>query len=103
MISALWFYLAAMCAARYRTKDEIDLAWNKVRRQVTRDIDTVFQNYREEVLNDALGTAWDRFQAELETGTTVHLEDRGTAWVKDMIHQHLQPKLGVAHGPVDEG
>ena len=47
--------------ARFRTKDETDLTWNRIRRQVTRDIDTRILNFREELLNEALTAAWERY------------------------------------------
>ena len=37
--------------ARYRGKDETDMIWNRIRRQITRSLDTHIQNNREEVLN----------------------------------------------------
>jgi len=46
--------------ARYREKDETDLAWNRTRRQLTRDLDTRIQNLREDLLNDILTGAWDK-------------------------------------------
>ena len=47
--------------ARYRQKDETDLVWNRVRRQITRELDTVIMNKREEALNVLLSNAWDEY------------------------------------------
>lgn len=60
--------------ARYREKDSVDLAWNRIRRQITRDIDTVIMNLREEILNTALTDGWDKFQTALAAGDVVELE-----------------------------
>ena len=47
--------------ARYRSKDETDLTWNRTRRQLTRDLDTRIANFREELLNRMLTSAWEKF------------------------------------------
>jgi hypothetical protein len=60
--------------ARYRTKDSTDLAWNKIRRRITRDLDTAIQDRREEVLNVLLSRAWEDYVAALETGEVIELE-----------------------------
>jgi hypothetical protein len=88
--------------ARYRTKDEIDLAWNRIRRQITRDLDTRIQNFREELLNKALGDAWNKYAAALESGDVIQLEDEASNWVDAMLEAH-RPAIEVAHGDLDEG
>ena len=60
--------------ARYRTKDEIDLNWNRIRRQLTRELDTQIQNWREDALNRILSRAWERYTAALESGERPELE-----------------------------
>lgn len=79
--------------ARYRVKDETDLAWNRIRRQITRDIDTQIQGWREELINKALGEAFAVFASSLEVGTVVQLEDAGSAWVRELIDSNLREKL----------
>ena len=57
--------------ARYKEKDETDLVWNRTRRQLTRDLDTKIQNFREELLNKILTDAWQKYVAALDTGALV--------------------------------
>jgi len=88
------FYLAAMCCARYREKDETDLAWNHTRRQLTRDLDTRIQNLREDLLNDILSEAWKKYIKELskDKPDLVSLEDEATRWVEDVLRRQLKPR-----------
>lgn len=86
--------------ARYREKDETDLTWNRIRRQVTRDLDTRIQNFREELLNEMLTAAWDRYAAAIETGSLVELEDEATRWVDDLLRVQLRPSLEGMNGNV---
>lgn len=79
--------------ARYRSKDETDLAWNRIRRQITRDTDTRIQNFREKLLDELLTAAWDRYTAAIETGDLVELEDEATRWVDDLLSRQLRPSL----------
>jgi hypothetical protein len=94
------FYLAAMCCARYRSKDETDLAWNRIRRQITRDTDTRIQNFREKLLDELLTAAWDRYTAAIETGDLVELEDEATRWVDELLRRQLRPTLEAMNGDV---
>jgi hypothetical protein len=75
--------------ARYRAKSPDDLAWNRTRRRITRDLDTRIQNFREELLDTLLTSAWERYVKALETGETVQLEDEASRWVDDILVQHL--------------
>lgn len=93
MLAVISFYLAAICAARYRNKDETDLTWNRIRRQVTRDLDTRIQNFREELLNEMLTAAWEKYATALETGSLVQLEDEATEWVDEVMKRQLRPAL----------
>ena len=86
--------------ARYRQKDETDLAWNKIRRQITRDLDTRIMNFREELLNELLTDGWTKYVAALETGTLVELQEEATAFVETALTQYLKPEL-VADGDVE--
>jgi hypothetical protein len=45
--------------ARYRSKDEIDLTWNRIRRRATRELDTQIADVREELLNRLLSKLWE--------------------------------------------
>jgi hypothetical protein len=86
--------------ARYRTKDETDIVWNKIRRQVTRDLDTRIQNFREELLNEILTASWERYTAAIETGSLVELEDEATRWVDDLLRRQLRPSIEAMNGEV---
>jgi len=86
--------------SRYRSKDETDLVWNKIRRQVTRDLDTKIQNFREELLNKMLTAAWERYVAALETGSLVQLEDEATQWVDEVLRVQLRPAIEAMNGDV---
>ena len=79
--------------ARYREKDENDLVWNRTRRRITRDLDTKIQDFREELLNEMLTAAWDKYVDALETHTLVQLEDEASRWVDDVLKEQLRPKL----------
>lgn len=84
--------------ARYRNKDETDLTWNRIRRQVTRDLDTRIQNFREELLNEMLTAAWEKYAAALESGSLVQLEDEATQWVDQVMKTQLRPSIEAANG-----
>jgi len=71
--------------ARYREKDETDMAWNHIRRQITRTLDTAILNKREEALNVLLTQAWDKFAASLETGDVMRLDDKYKALVDGIV------------------
>ena len=79
--------------ARYREKDELDLAWNKIRRRVTRELDTRMLDFREELLNDLLVVAWDKYTASLEAGEKPELEDQASEWIDSHLREHLTPAL----------
>jgi hypothetical protein len=71
--------------ARYRHKDETDLVWNRIRRQITRDLDTEIQNKREEVLNILLTKAWEDYTTSLESGELVELEGKYRSLVSAIV------------------
>ena len=60
--------------ARYREKDATDLDWNRIRRRLTRELDTQIADWREEALNRILSAAWQRYAAALESGEKPVLE-----------------------------
>lgn len=83
--------------ARYRHKDETDLVWNRIRRQVTRDLDTEIQNRREEVLNDLLSGAWDDYSASLKQGTVIELEAKYKTLIAEIVKDVVRtPELSSA-------
>lgn len=71
--------------ARYRHKDETDLVWNRIRRQITRDLDTEIANRREEVLNILLTKAWEDYTASLESGELIELEAKYQTLVSAIV------------------
>jgi hypothetical protein len=83
--------------ARYREKDETDLVWNRIRRQVTRDLDTEIANRREEALNSLLSRAWDEFVRGLQTGEVRELESKYTGFVSMIVEDVVPEEL--SNGP----
>jgi hypothetical protein len=83
--------------ARYRSKDETDLVWNRTRRRITRDLDTKIGDFREELLNDLLTAAWEKYVAALETGSLIQLEDEASHWIDDLL-ERIRPSLEVGDG-----
>lgn len=87
--------------ARYRQKDETDLVWNRIRRQITRDLDTEIANRREEVLNELLTGAWDDYTKAIATGQLIEVEAKYSNLiseiVKDIVHTKELPSA-VAGG-----
>lgn len=75
--------------ARYRQKDETDLVWNRIRRQITRDLDTEIQNRREEVLNLLLSEAWNDYVKGLESGELREIEGKYKALVSAIVHDTI--------------
>jgi hypothetical protein len=88
--------------ARYREKDELDLVWNKVRRRVTRDLDTRIMDFREELLNGLLVEAWDRYTAAIDRGEKPVLEDEASTWIKEHLDRYLRPALKEIEDEVAE-
>lgn len=87
--------------ARYREKDETDLIWNRIRRQITRDLDTEVQNRREEVLNVLLSRAWDDFVKAIQSGEVKELEGRYTNLVSEVVRD-LIPEGAATEKFADE-
>lgn len=71
--------------ARYRSKDETDLRWNRIRRRLTRELDTQLQDWREDALNVLLSAAWEKYAAALSTGEILELEEHYTSWVEKAL------------------
>ncbi len=73
--------------ARYRSKDETDLRWNRIRRRLTRELDTQIGDVREEILNSLLSGAWEKYAEALQTGTKLELESHYGAWVAKALEE----------------
>ena len=75
--------------ARYRSKSEQDMQWNRVRRTITREIDLQIMNIREELLNDALTGAWEQFTEALASGKKIELEGDVKQFVGDILRKEV--------------
>jgi len=75
--------------ARYRTKDDVDLRWNKIRRRLTRELDTQIADWREEALNKLLGEAWLKYAQSLESGEILELSADYEMWVSRALEQSV--------------
>lgn len=75
--------------ARYRQKDETDLAWNKVRRRITRELDTQLADWRERVLNELLSDAWTKYAAALDKGEVLELAPSLKEFVAGALDQAI--------------
>lgn len=89
--------------ARYRSKDEPDLVWNRTRRQITRDLDTRIANFREDLLNQLLTDAWTKFAKALETGTLIELEDHASRWIDQELGKHFALETTTSAPPPEPG
>ena len=67
--------------ARYRQKDDVDLRWNRIRRRITRELDTQLYDWREGALNSLLSSAWEKYLEALSTGEVLELEAHYERWV----------------------
>lgn len=80
--------------ARYREKSPEDLAWNRIRRELTRALDTEIQNRREDALNKLLGGAWDEYVSALEDGTVRELENKYQSFISGIVDDVVrEPEL----------
>ncbi|MGZ6587120.1 MAG: hypothetical protein ACXVHX_22755 [Solirubrobacteraceae bacterium] len=75
--------------ARYRHKSDEDLAWNRIRRRITQELDCEIKNAREEALNSLLSQAWTDYTKALGKGTVPEVESKYSnlahAVVQDVI------------------
>lgn len=72
--------------ARYRSKDEIDLRWNRIRRRITRELDIQIADWREAALNDLLTGAWDEYKRAIGTGDVLELETSYETFVAQALN-----------------
>jgi hypothetical protein len=85
--------------ARYRHKDENDLVWNRIRRQLTRDFDTELQNRREAALNILLFEAWGDYSKSLQSGELREVEGKYTNLVSAIVHDVVQTGRDALEAP----
>lgn len=79
--------------ARYRHKSEEDLRWNRIRRRLTRELDTQVQDWREEALNNLLAGAWDKYTEALSSGKKLELEGDYKSWVSQALSEEIRELL----------
>lgn len=79
--------------ARYRTKDEVDLRWNRIRRRITRELDLQIADWREQALNELLGGAWEQYKNALTSGETLELEASYTQFVSEALDGVIDVKV----------
>jgi hypothetical protein len=82
--------------ARYREKDETDLVWNRIRRRITREMDTEIQNAREEALNALLAKAWNDYVEALGEGKVPEVESKYTNLVTTIVSDIVPAALNAA-------
>lgn len=71
--------------ARYRTKDEVDMRWNDIRRRLTCELRLQIKAFEERALNELLGGAWEEFSRQLESGEVKELESSYKQWVAEAL------------------
>lgn len=76
--------------ARYREKSAEDMRWNRIRRRLTRELDTQVADWREEALNRLLTGAWDQYVEALNTGKKLELEGAYKSWVAEALNEELK-------------
>ena len=86
---------------RYRHKDQTDLAWNRVRRRITAEVDFEVRNVREEILNIALSKAWNDFADALGEGHVPEVEGRYTQLVSSILNDAV-PRIMEAASVSDD-
>lgn len=79
--------------ARYRTKDESDLRWNRIRRRLTRELDSQIIDWREQVLNQLVSHAWDKYQQAIESGTLLEIEPDYEPWVARALSESVNVQV----------
>ena len=82
--------------ARYRSKDEVDLRWNRIRRRITRELDLQIADWREAALNELLTGAWDQYKTALGAGQLLELEATYEAFVSKALSDTIDVRVDEA-------
>ena len=82
--------------ARYRSKDEVDLRWNRIRRRITRELDLQIADWREQALNELLGGAWEQYKKALTTGEVLELEATYERFVSKALDDVIDVRVDEA-------
>lgn len=85
--------------ARYRHKSEDDLAWNRIRRRITRELDSEIQNRREEALNAILTKAWEDYTTAIGHGTVPEVESKYSSFAGAIVQDVVQLPQMVTSDP----
>jgi hypothetical protein len=88
--------------ARYRHKSDEDLAWNRIRRRITRELDSEIQNAREEALNAILTKAWDDYTTALGQGKVPEIESKYSNLARAVVSDVVEiPELVDSDAALD--
>lgn len=91
--------------ARYRTKDEIDLRWNSLRRAATARVRLEAKAWEERRLNTVLSQLWTQFAKGLDRGEVLELEPEYEQWIEDALKMSAElpdvPPPGIAPAPAE--
>jgi len=84
--------------ARYREKTGEDLAWNSIRRTITRTYDMALADLREEDINDLLSAAWQEYTRALGQGKVKEVESKYKALAHAVVGDKVA-KIGASLRP----
>lgn len=76
--------------ARYRHKSDEDLRWNRIRRRLTRELDTQVSDWREEALNNLLAGAWEKYTEAVGQGKKLEIEGDYKSWVAEALSKEIK-------------
>ena len=76
--------------AKYRQKDDVDIRWNRIRRRITRELDTQLADWREDALNRLLSGAWTEYVKAIGSGDVLELEAHYTTWVAQALDDVIE-------------
>jgi hypothetical protein len=79
--------------AKFRQKDQLELDWNRIRRRLTRELDTQIADWREEALNRLLPGAWEKYTEAIASGKTVELESKYKEFVTAVLDDVVDVKV----------
>ena len=82
--------------AKYRQKDPLELDWNRIRRRLTRELDTQISDWREEALNRLLSGAWEKYTEAISAGKTVELEAQYEKFVAAVLNDVVDVQVDDA-------
>lgn len=88
--------------ARYREKTPDELAWNDIRRRITRQFDSELAAYRERALNELLTHAFEEFVRSLETGEELQIRARVADWVAEELTRIMTPRIAEIKAHVSD-